>query len=147
MAPLQLHATTVLLADRGVLIAGDSGTGKSSLALALIRRCRLAGRFAVLVSDDRTDMAVLDGRLLASVPEPIAGLVEVRGLGPRAIVHERRVVVDLVVRLVEPGLAPRYQEGDAESVAGCPVPCLRLPQRQSESACSVVLSWLCLPPF
>lgn len=147
MAPLQLHATTVLLGDRGIVIAGDSGTGKSTLALALIRRCGLAGRFAVLVCDDRTDIEALKGRLLASAPAPIAGLIEVHGLGPAVIAHERRAVVDLFVRLVEPGLAPRYQEGESEALAGCSVPALTLPLRQAGTACSVILSWLRLPPF
>lgn len=147
MAPRQLHATTVLLGDYGVLIVGDSGAGKSTLALALVQRCRLAGLYAALVADDRTDMAARNGRLLASVPARIAGLVEVHGLGPSQVAHEQRAVVDLMVRLVEPGLAPRFQEGDSEAVAGCMVPCLALPRRQAESACSAVLSWLRLPPF
>lgn len=147
MARLQLHATTVLLGDRGVLIAGDSGAGKSTLALALARRCALSGRFSAVVADDRTDIEVCGGRLLASVPPSIAGLVEVHGLGPRGVDHASRAVVDLLVRLVEPGLAPRYQEGDDEAVAGCAVPSLTLPQRQAEQACSVVLSWLGVQPF
>jgi serine kinase of HPr protein (carbohydrate metabolism regulator) len=147
VAPLQLHATTILLGDSGVLITGDSGAGKSTLALSLVLRCRSAGLYAALVADDRTDIEARNGRLLASVPEPIEGLIEVYGLGPRIVPHERRAIVDLVVRLVEPGLAPRYQEGDGEAVAGCAVPCLALPQRQSESACAAVFSWLRLSPF
>lgn len=142
-----MHATTVLLDDRGVVIAGASGAGKSTLALALIRRLALAGRFAVLVADDRTDLEPRGGRLVASAPASLAGLVEVHGLGPKAVAHAPRAVVDLLVRLVEPGLAPRYQEGDGEVIVGCTLPCLRLPPRQAETACSVVLSWLCLPPF
>ncbi len=105
MAPLQLHATTVLLGDRGILIAGDSGAGKSTLALALIDRCRSAGLYAALVADDRTDIEARNGRLLASAPRPIEGLVEVHGLGPRTVSHERRAIVDVMVRLVEPGLS------------------------------------------
>lgn len=142
-----MHATTVLLDDRGIMIAGDSGTGKSTLALALIRRLALAGRFAALVADDRTDLEPRGGRLVASAPASLAGLVEVHGLGPKTVAHEPRAVVDLLVRLVEPGFAPRYQEGDGETVAGCEIPCLRLPQRQAEAAGSAVLSWLCLRPF
>jgi serine kinase of HPr protein (carbohydrate metabolism regulator) len=141
-----MHATTVVVGDRGVLIAGDSGAGKSTLALALIRRLTSIGRFAALVADDRTDLQARAGRLLASAPAPLAGLVEVHGLGPRPVAHEGRAVVDLLVRLVEPGLAPRYQEGESEIVAGCPVPSLSLPWRQTDASCAVVLSWLGLPP-
>jgi serine kinase of HPr protein (carbohydrate metabolism regulator) len=41
-----IHATTVAIAGRGVMIEGQSGSGKSDLALRLIDR---GGR---LVSDD-----------------------------------------------------------------------------------------------
>lgn len=147
MALLQMHATTVVIGDRGVLIAGESGAGKSTLALALVRRAMTAAGFAALVVDDRTDLDVRSGRLVASAPAPIAGLVEIHGLGPRPASHLDRAVIDLLVRLVEPRLAPRYQEGEVELVAGCPVPRLTLPHRQADPACSVLLSWFGLPPY
>ena len=71
----QLHATTVALDGRGLLILGPSGSGKSSLGLELIA----AG--AMLVADDRTDILVRDGQALASAPAALQGRIEARFVG------------------------------------------------------------------
>src|SRR5688572_32327526 len=70
-----LHASTVALDGRAVLIGGPSGSGKSDLAL------RLLDRGFTLVSDDRTVVRKEGSRLLASAPETIKGKLEVRGVG------------------------------------------------------------------
>jgi HPr kinase/phosphorylase len=72
---IQIHATAIALASRAVLLLGPSGSGKSRMALSLIR-CG-----AWLVADDRTILAVKDGALVASCPPAIQGKLEVRGLG------------------------------------------------------------------
>ena len=46
-----IHATSVCLNNKGILILGKSGSGKSDLALRLIEQ---AG--ALLIADDRTDL-------------------------------------------------------------------------------------------
>ena len=142
-----VHATAVLLGDRGVLVRGASGAGKSSLALALISSTRWRGGFARLVSDDRVELAAAGGRLLANAPKPIAGLAEVHWLGPRAVVFEAKAVIDLVVDLVEPGEALRYQEPRQVTLCGCSVPLLVLPARSVEAASAVITAWLNRPPF
>ena len=70
-----LHASCVALDGRGLLILGPSGSGKSALAL------RLMALGARLVADDRTEVAVEAGRLVARCPAPIKGLIEARGVG------------------------------------------------------------------
>jgi serine kinase of HPr protein (carbohydrate metabolism regulator) len=88
-----IHATCVRIGRAGVLLLGKSGAGKSDLAL------RLIGRGAVLVSDDRCDLSVRRGKLVAAAPRQIAGLLEVRGLGiveiPRAASATIALAVDL----------------------------------------------------
>ncbi len=75
------------------MIEGDSGTGKSDLAL------RLIDRGATLVSDDYTLLQRAGGELIASPPDTIAGRIEVRGLGVLPMPHVDKVPVALLVHL------------------------------------------------
>jgi HPr kinase/phosphorylase len=95
-----VHASAVLVGPRAVLIRGPAGAGKSRLALALIQAadCGLV-TFARLVGDDRIELAACHGRLLARPARPLAGLIEVRGLGIRRLDHEPVAVIGLVVDL------------------------------------------------
>lgn len=70
-----LHASTVALNGRGLLILGPSGAGKSSLAL------RLLSLGARLVADDRTELARQGDSLVARCPPALRGLIEARGVG------------------------------------------------------------------
>lgn len=98
-----IHASCVAVGETGVLIRGPSGAGKSGLAFALI----LAGRSGsipptTLVADDRVNVAVRDGQLIAGVPDTIAGLIEVRGIGIRRLPHRAEAVIGLVIDLAAP---------------------------------------------
>jgi hypothetical protein len=92
----------VLVGARAVLIRGESGSGKSGLALALLQAAH-DGRlpFARLVSDDRTRLEAANGRLLARPAPELAGLLEVRGVGIRQVPHEPVAAVFLVVDIVD----------------------------------------------
>jgi serine kinase of HPr protein (carbohydrate metabolism regulator) len=70
-----IHASSVMIDGRVLLIAGRSGSGKSDLAL------RLIDRGALLVADDYTRLERRGAALIASPPAGIAGKMEVRGLG------------------------------------------------------------------
>jgi serine kinase of HPr protein (carbohydrate metabolism regulator) len=85
-----LHASTVALDGRAVLICGPSGAGKSDLAL------RLIDRGFTLVSDDQTIVRKDGERVLASSPPTIHGKLEVRGVG----IVEMDSVADVPVALV-----------------------------------------------
>jgi serine kinase of HPr protein (carbohydrate metabolism regulator) len=141
------HATALLASDRGVLVAGPSGSGKTALALALIAHCRAHGVAGRLVSDDQVLLSVAGGRLVAAAPAPIAGLVELRGYGPVPVPAEARMVVDLLVRLVEPADAPRIAAGASEVIAGVALPRLDLPAGSARTAALAVAGFLRLPPF
>ena len=84
-----LHASTVALDGRAVLICGPSGSGKSDLAL------RLLDRGFTLVSDDQTIVRKDGGRLIASAPPTIHGKLEIRGIG----IVEMETVDDVPVAL------------------------------------------------
>ncbi len=70
-----LHASCVALGRRALLITGASGSGKSSMALALM------AYGAQLVADDRTLVTRQGDDLIAAAPPTIAGLIEARGIG------------------------------------------------------------------
>ncbi len=85
-----LHASTVAIDGRAVLITGPSGSGKSDLAL------RMLDRGFMLVSDDRTILRRDGEKLVASAPETIKGKLEVRGVG----IVEVDILSDIPVALV-----------------------------------------------
>ncbi len=72
---MNLHASCVAVQGKGLLILGPSGAGKSALALELM------ALGADLVADDRTDLVAESGRVMASCPPVLSGLIEARGLG------------------------------------------------------------------
>ncbi len=103
-----------------MLIRGVSGSGKSTLAL----RC-LDAHFR-LVSDDRVVIWVSGGALYGKAPAPLAGLIEVRGVGIVAAPSAERLSrVDLVVDL--PPSAERLPDPMTVEIAGVVLPYLSLP--------------------
>lgn len=145
---INLHASVVVAclagaAPAGVLILGPSGAGKSSLALRIIEMLRGQGGFAALVADDRVWVEAVNGRLVAEVPQPIAGLVEIRGFGPSRIGYETRTILDYAVRLIPRDAAPRLAAEDTvETILDVALPRLDLAEREAEGAARAVLAWL-----
>ena len=115
-----IHASAALVGARGVLIRGAAGAGKSSLLLSLIYG---AGN-AILIADDRVTLAVEDGRLIASVPEALAGLLEVRGVGVVRQRYASPAVIDLVADLAPLEQCPRFPDeaGRRTVISGVAVP-------------------------
>lgn len=88
-----IHATSVVIGGRALLLAGRSGSGKSDLAL------RLIDRGALLVSDDYTMLENRDGILFAAAPPQIAGKIEIRGVGLDDLACARAAPVALMLTL------------------------------------------------
>ncbi|HEX6979130.1 MAG TPA: HPr kinase/phosphatase C-terminal domain-containing protein [Alphaproteobacteria bacterium] len=131
---LQIHASCVELAGTGVLLLGDSGSGKSDLALRLID----AG--ARLVSDDRTDLVAEGGRLFASSPATIAGRMEVRGLGIVSVAHVSYSVVGLAIELVPRTSVERLPVARSKSWLGVEVPLLAFDPFEASAPAKVRLA-------
>lgn len=70
-----LHGTLMNVYGKGVLIMGDSGVGKSELALELIKRGH------VLIADDRVVTYNVHNSIVGKSPEILEGVLEVRGIG------------------------------------------------------------------
>ncbi|MEL6238915.1 MAG: serine kinase [Pseudomonadota bacterium] len=91
--------TAVVVDGRALMLEGPPGSGKSSLALALIERgARLIGDDAVSLTRDER---VTPARLLASPPPNIEGLIEVRGVGLLSLEVAEAARVALILELRE----------------------------------------------
>ena len=128
-----VHATSVAIGGRGVLLYGPSGAGKSDLAL------RLIDRGAKLISDDYTIVRSSGGQLSASAPATIAGMMEVRGLGVVDMPHVGEAPLALIVDLAQ---HIDRMPGDPEEwlVAGAPLPVVRLSPFEASAPIKVELA-------
>lgn len=128
-----LHASTVALDGRAVLITGPSGAGKSDLAL------RLLDRGFVLVSDDQTIVRRDGDRLLASAPPNIAGKLEVRGIGIVDMEAQTEVPIALLVELTSE--IQRLPDDNRERpVLGVPLPLVGVDALPASAASKVALA-------
>lgn len=128
-----LHASTVAIEGRAVLIAGISGSGKSDLAL------RLIDRGFSLVSDDQTIVQKRGNRLYASAPATIRGKLEIRGIGIVSMPVVEDLPVALVVELTSD--VQRLPDDSRERViCGLPVPLITVDALTASAASKVALA-------
>lgn len=71
----QIHGVMMNIYGIGVLITGESGMGKSELALDLIKRGH------ILVADDVVEYSRVHNDIVCRAPENIKRMLEIRGLG------------------------------------------------------------------
>ena len=95
MKPKTIHATSVVIEDSGVLIVGNSGLGKSDLAL------RLIDSGATLISDDITICKKVDDSIFLFSPLQTRGLLEVREVGIMTVPYVDNIKLFLIVELVD----------------------------------------------
>jgi HPr kinase/phosphorylase len=130
---ITLHGVFMDVLGIGVVITGDSGVGKSELALELISRGH------GLVADDVVEVSrvsphILEGRC----PELLRDFIEVRGLGllnVRAVFGEtacrRKMRIKLIVHLQRPQAGPEAQrlslDAQTETILGVTVRKVILP--------------------
>ncbi len=130
---IAMHACMVDVMGIGILLKGDSGTGKSETVLGLLRRG------ASLVADDMVRIRNLEDReLIGSAPELGRSYMEVRGLGIINVAAlfgigsfrtEKRL--DLVVTLTHEETMNEMErvgiEGQTAEILGIQIPHIQLP--------------------
>lgn len=141
MSETTVHATTVCLDGRTVMITGESGCGKTSLALMLLRRAHTGAVSASLVADDYTIITARGGRLFAACPDALKGKVEIRGLGIIQIqpYEGADCALELVVELTTAKQAVRFYDGAMFNHDGVSVKLLKLEQGQNETCANAIL--------
>jgi serine kinase of HPr protein (carbohydrate metabolism regulator) len=124
-----VHGNCLIVGTCGVLIRGKAGSGKSQLTDTMLSGACAKGNLGVLVADDRVVLTAEENRVIATVPDSIAGMMEVRGFGlietryaPRAKLH---LVVDLlpqekIERLPDDAVSHERFEGVLLPVVCCP---------------------------
>lgn len=95
-----MHGVLLSINGKGVIIKGDSGIGKSEIALDLIQRGH------VLVADDCIELSHVGNHIIGKSPVVLSNLLEIRGIGVIDVVKMFGVgsildkdIVDLVVQL------------------------------------------------
>lgn len=95
-----MHGVFLSINGKGVIIKGDSGIGKSEIALDLIQRGH------VLIADDCVELSRVGNSIIGKSPAVLANLLEIRGIGVIDVVKMFGVgsildkdQVDLVVQL------------------------------------------------
>jgi len=145
-----LHGSCVAIGERGVLLLGPPGAGKSDLILRLLDQpgYGIDGKLktARLVADDQ--VIVSRGRmgLEARAPAAIAGKLEVRGLGIVEVPHAERARLGLAFKLVPASEIERLPDLERVGfdVLGMVIPLVLVDPSQASAPARVraALDWL-----
>ncbi len=98
---LNIHGTAIVIDGHGILLRGNSGAGKSLLALELIAQAKNGNRQAILLADDRVDILIKDKQIIMQAPPLIAGKIELFGHGIVTRPYVKSATLDLIVDFVD----------------------------------------------
>ena len=126
----RLHATSVAIEDNGVAIFGDSGSGKSDLAL------RLIDSGATLISDDITVFSKSENNIHLFGVENTKGLLEVRELGIITVPYIEAIRLKLVIKLTDKEIE-RIPKKNQTNLLGLKFPKLEINGKNSSSVVKV----------
>ena len=129
-----LHASTVAIDGRAVLLTGPSGSGKSDLAL------RMLDRGFTLVSDDQTIVRKEGDRLLASAPPNIAGKLEIRGLGIVDVERVDNMPIALIVELTSSLIERLPDDSRERPILGVKLPLVTIDALTASAPSKVALA-------
>jgi HPr kinase/phosphorylase len=146
-----LHGTCVSVGGQGVIILGDSGSGKSGLALRLIDEpgYGISGVIlrSELVADDQVIVTRDQDRLLASAPATLRGKLEIRGLGIVTLTTVPSVSLALVVKLQNHAAIERLPDRATFEILGVDLPLIEIDANLVSAPARIraALAWLKQP--
>lgn len=146
-----LHGTCLSLGGEGVLILGEPGSGKSSLALRLIDEpgYGISGILlrSELVADDQVIVTREPDRLVALAPPTLRGKLEIRGLGIVTLTTPLSVPLALVVKLQDHSVIERLPESATFDILGAALPLVEIDGKlpSAPARLRAALTWLKQP--
>ena len=132
MSVKQFYGTSVAIEDRGLLIIGKSGSGKSDLAL------RLIDSGATLISDDQTVCKKVNKEIFLFSIEKICGLIEVRGIGIIKVPYVENVKLKMIIELTD-AVTERMPEKINKKLFGVKVKYIKISGKEPSSVAKVKL--------
>ena len=126
----RIHSTSVVIDDNGVLILGDSGSGKSDLAL------RLIDNGATLISDDISICRKNSNNIYLYCPPEIKGLLEVREIGIITVPFVERIKLRLVVNLKSKN-NERFPKDSCFRILGIKIPIINIEGKNSSAVAKI----------
>ena len=126
----RIHSTSVVIDDNGVLILGDSGSGKSDLAL------RLIDNGATLISDDISICRKNSNNIYLYCPPEIKGLLEVREIGIITVPFVERIRLRLVVNL-KSNNNERFPKDTSFRIMGIKIPTINIEGKNSSAVAKI----------
>ena len=126
----RIHSTSVVIDDNGVLILGDSGSGKSDLAL------RLIDNGATLISDDISICRKNSDNIYLYCPPEIKGLLEVREIGIITVPFVERIKLRLVVNL-KSNNNERFPKDSSFRILGIKIPIINIEGKNSSAVAKI----------
>ena len=142
MTSTNYHACALEIAGTGLLVEGPSGSGKTSLTLGLLEKAAQLELSASLVADDQVFIELDNGNIFASVPESIAGKLELYGFGIVEHPYQPQTIVKLIVRLTEQTALERMPENKFFELIGVSIPVIEVPRQHEQLAVRCVYAWL-----
>ena len=125
-----MHSSSIVIDDNGVLILGDSGSGKSDLAL------RLIDNGATLISDDVSICKKNLNNIYLYCPPETKGLLEVREIGIVTVPFVERIKLKLVVNL-KSKKNERFPEDKYLKILGIKIPLINLDGKNSSAVAKI----------
>ena len=126
----RIHSTSVVIDDNGVLILGDSGSGKSDLAL------RLIDNGATLISDDVSICRKNSNNIYLYCPPEIKGLLEVREIGIITVPFVEKIKLRLVVNL-KSNNNERFPKDSCFRILGIKIPIINIEGKNSSAVAKI----------
>lgn len=137
------HGVLLDVYGEGVMITGDSGIGKSEVAIELVMRGHR------LVADDAVELRRLSNQLVGTAPEVIRHYIELRGIG---VINVRQLFglqaikgesqLDLVVNFEQWDNTKFYDrlgiDGHFMTILDVQVPLVTIPVRPGRNLASIV---------